>query len=145
MIVVKGSHVILHLEDGRALHLPARLGVAHDPEGHLLARHEVYFAPYHLRHFGAPMGSSSRRYFGSHYDLAHADVDIPKGQWNPVGKVIAIDYRRPAGLRVGDGAIHEGDYKHAFACPQSLWRAAGAYCLVLPVGAAVNERGFVYP
>lgn len=155
MIVVKGSHVWFGHEDawrnahgerrGSWTRLPSRLGVAHDPQGELLARHEIYFLPYRVHNARAPSFSAAKRYFGPRYDLLISGVDFPKGQWNHLHKVIVIDYRRPAGLRLGDGAIHEGDYTHAFAFPQPLWRAGQSYCLVLPTNAIVNERGFVYP
>ena len=142
MILIKGDALIFQTDTGRMIDLPTKSGIIHDPDGEDRPKCEVFFGPYRiLRQRPTGTTRAATKYFGSRYKPAMATVDLPKGPWEPIAKVVKIFYKR--GLR---GADHAGGFHHPFArTPLTLSKCGRYWRLSLPQGCIVDDRGFVFP
>jgi hypothetical protein len=134
--------------DSKILKLPPTHGIIHDPEGTSLPRCLVFFGPYKTTQTRVSLDRTARKYFGSSYPAVAASVDIDvHGNWVPLsGPVVQIWYLRRG--HVGVKGPHQGRFFHPFKSvspPLTLSRCGRYYCLELPDGCIVNDRGFVFP
>lgn len=135
--------------DSKILRLPPTYGIIHDPEGTSLPRCLVFFGPYRSTANPVKLDRTARKYFGSSYQPVAASVDIDvHGNWIPVNPslVVQIWY-----LRRGDVGVkgpHQGRFFHPFKSvtpPLVLSKCGRNYCLEMPNGCIINDRGFVFP
>jgi len=139
MILIKGKDVKCEMADGSVFHAPVSYGIIHDPEGKQLSKCVAYLGPYRTNKKPIEMTSDAKQYFGSDYDARSAVVNIPDGEWKPMGTVTQIFYKRPG--------KYEGKYFHLFNKNTKvlLSRCKNHFRLEMPNGCIVNWRGFVYP
>jgi hypothetical protein len=139
MILIKGKEVRCEMSDGSIFHPPARYGLIHDPDGKQLPKCYVFIGPYKTSKKPVEMTSDAKSYFGSDYKPTGAVVDVPDGDWHPMGDVVQIFYKREG--------KYKGKYFHLFAKRTTvvLSRCKSHFRLELPSGCIVNWRGFVYP
>ena len=121
------------------LAVPKAFGLIHDPEGAQLSRCFVYVGPYKLTKKPIESTSAAKDYFGSGFDMMQAIVDVPTGNWNPVGRASQVLYYRPG--------QYAGRYYHLFEKNVSVTisKCRNHFCIELPGNCVVNWRGFVYP
>ena len=143
-VLIKGYGVKFERTAGKAIVLPYRYGIIHDPEGTILPPCNVYFGPYTIskRVVEAP-SRAAREYFGRDYKLRYITVAIPSGTWKPVGEVAVLHYVRT------EGSAHGGPYFHPIKQPLNpsapLTKNGRFYKIAMPDGCVINWRGFVFP
>jgi len=143
-LLVRGDIVKLELDSGPLLDIPEDWGIIHDPTGEYTNPCDVYITKYTV---SAPrviplepvVASIVKAYFGGLENLKEGSVDLPKGPWQRVGRVVQIYYARYG--------IQKGLYYHPFKADVDLYKqvGGGAYLLRLPDGCVIDSHGFVWP
>lgn len=158
-LLVRGDIVGFQMDDrdgGDELWLPGDWGLIHDPVGDCIPKCTLMIAPYRLsgnqaRNVPQQMVDIATDYFGRDLPLDDADLVIPLGPWDRVGRVVRIYYDRYGHLK--------GPYQHPFKPVKpavSLYRQrsaqvypgghrAKAFRLSLPDQCLITEHGFVWP
>jgi hypothetical protein len=165
MIVVKGSECVLrehiaadrrHFEkndtwerdiDDVGMSFPEEFVVAHDPTGEYLRPCDFYIARF--RPTPVPVDGAyeeresqtlAERFYGERSRISKGSLELPDGEWQRVGLIDEIGYRRRGDRR--------GRYQHTYAESVTLYECKGrvrAWRLRLPVSCVADERGFVSP
>jgi hypothetical protein len=141
MLIAKGSHVILKMEDGRIIKPAGTL--LHDESGRDFPAKRCLIATFQKTQ--SPIRKN--KWFGPDYDPRAGQLTVPGtraqltsiSNWDDLGDVKRIEY-----TRVGK---HAANYHHGFrseAYP-TLYKRGKVYCLVMRKGTTLNWRGFVEP
>ncbi len=152
-LMIRGDVVSFEMKNGDVVELPGDWGIIHDPLGECIPRCELMLAPYRVVRRNASklpqeLADAASDYFGDKTPLYQADIDLPAGPWDRVGRVVRIYYDRYGDL--------EGPYQHPFKQPVLLSRQkraqvfpgghkVRAYKLSLPNECVIDEHGFVWP
>jgi hypothetical protein len=157
MLIVKGTSIRLHMEDGPMVR--PRGAMMHDPTGRHWPKTSLLIGPFKKeggkvdpkKYEGAP-----KEYLGRNYNPKEGSVNLPPknlSYWEDVGVVERIDYVRP-------GTKAPGGFRHSFNKPRGVYHVLHAvkgkrhvmlrrcgqfYRLDLGKGAIADERGIVFP
>ena len=118
MLVARGYHVGVFLEDGRAVKCAAGSEILHDEQGVNWHREEVLVMPY--RKTGKTLTrvpAKVRKHFGDGYDPKKGVVTLPPRRlsgWEEVGLVERIEYTRRGDLA--------DDYEHSFGERRGMFK-----------------------
>jgi len=152
-MICKGFAVSFDLEDGSKIDAPASFALLHDPTGRHWKKTSILIAPFHRDGVDVEPSSAAKAYLGSRHSTKQGDVDLPPrplSAWDYEGDVEQIWYTR-------HGSKYGGRrFRHRFNSSglQRLVRGVGRarlyshgrlYRLELPRGAAVDDRGFLWP
>lgn len=138
MLIAKGAHVILKMEDGRVIK-PAGM-LLHDESGRDFPAKRCLIATFQKTQ--SPIRKN--KWFGPDYDPRAGTLDIPGSpaqlknlsNWEDLGDIKRIEY-----TRVGK---HAAAYHHSFEEPYpTLYRRGRVYCLRMRGALKCNWRGFV--
>ena len=152
MIIVKGVSVIFDLTDGSSVRPRASAGMMHDPTGRAWPKKSLLVGAYQKGGITDDVPEDAKRYLGRNYSAHEGSVDLPPkrlGEWEKLGEVETIYYRRP-------GTRAPGKFHHEFNKPglrrlvhgtgRAMLYARGSYYrLELPRSAIVDDRGIVWP
>lgn len=154
-LMIRGDLVGFEMKGGKLAEvwLPGDWGLIHDPLGECIPRCTLYIAPYRVsgnrpRNVPDSMVEVATDYFGNALPLYDAELVIPSGPWDRVGRVVRIYYDRYGHLK--------GPYQHPFEVAVNLSRQRNAqvypggqrtraYRLTLPDGCIIDAHGFVKP
>lgn len=146
---VRGDAVKLDLDDGQSIEFPRPWGMVQDPSGTILSRCEVLILPYEVDLTQEVLDAkqcarSAREYFGSKTKLYWGDLEVPRGRWERVGRVVHVIWYRRYGFASGN-FYHP--FKQSMQTPVDVHRlkSGKAYKLSLPDGCVLTRHGFVWP
>jgi len=154
-LLVRGDVVSCVLDDGRTVEFPESWGLVHDVSGKCVDRCEILVCPYTLTNTKSvalppDIHDAALGYWGEGYELKAGLVELPRGPWDRVGRIVRVYYDRYGELA--------SPYQHPFKDVDDtavLYRQRRgqkygrsthkAFRISLPDGCVVNAHGFVWP
>lgn len=154
-LLVRGDVVSVVLDDGRTVEFPETWGLAHDPSGNCIDKCEVLVTPYTITNKSSvrlpqDIYDAALDYWGEGYEMKSGIVELPRGPWDRVGRIVRVYYDRYGELA--------SPYQHPFKDiaetvvlyrqrrPQRYGRSSHkSYRISLPDGCVINAHGFVWP
>lgn len=153
MILLKGTHVRIVLEDGGSLRFAPSYGLMHDPDGKAWPRCSLLVGPYLVSERRLEPTPAMRAYFGRRAIVYDGRVDLPPRplrDWRLLGLASKgrIYYWR-------GGTRYPGPFRHRFNRGWAavllgdkrvqVYRRGRFVRLEMPDGCTIDDRGLVRP
>lgn len=155
-LLVRGDVVSCEMGDGSTVEFPKSWGLVHDPSGVCIDRCEVLVCPYRTTNTACvelppDIYDAAMDYWGKDYELKAGLVEIPRGPWDRVGRIVRVYYDRYGQL----ASPYQHPFKDVKEDTAILYRqkraqkfgrsSHKAYRISLPDGCVINAHGFVWP